>query len=274
MNDESLLAAVINEDTTEPDLVSTLTVLKQEQAANLEISETCDNGVDDNGSGTIATAYDEGCAPTTNTSANTTDTNTNTNTNANTTNTNTNANTTNTNTNASTTTPPASEICDIGADNSTEGTIASTSNEGCTPTTTTPVSDTCDNGIDNNVTDTTNGTTTIACTPPASDTCDNVIDNNVTDTINCPILEPTVVIDSAVDQLGNPLSPGDLISPQEVTFTFSTQTNETTQNLEEEGAQDYQYECALDEESFSSCNSPMTYEMEAGKHDFVVRLVS
>ena len=46
--------------------------------------------------------------------------------------------------------------------------------------------------------------------PPAPETCDNGIDNNVTGTINCPILEPTVVIESAVDEAGNSLSEDDL----------------------------------------------------------------
>ena len=87
-------------------------------------------------------------------------------------------------------------------------------------------------------------------------------------------MEPTVVIDSAVDQAGNALAPGDLISPQKVTFTFSAQANETIQNLEEEGPNDYEFECAVDDASFNSCSSPMTYTMEEGKHNFVVRLVS
>ena len=122
-------------------------------------------------------------------------------------------------------------------------------------------------------------TINVACTPPVSDTCVDGIDNNVTGTTNgtttvaCPILEPTVVIDSAVDQAGNALSPGDLISPQEVTFTFSAHASNTTEALEEEGQQDYEYECALDDESYSSCSSPMLYDMEAGKHNFEVRLV-
>jgi hypothetical protein len=85
---------------------------------------------------------------------NTTDSSTNSDTDTNTTDSSTNnianttdastnniANTTDANTNT-TTTPPASETCDIGADNSTVGTIASISNEGCTPITA-PVSDTC-----------------------------------------------------------------------------------------------------------------------------------
>jgi hypothetical protein len=279
--------------------------LKQE-TENALISETCGNNVDDNADGMIATSSDEGCAPTTtNTNAVITDISTNSDTNANTTDTtysDTNANTTDVNTNT-TTTPPASETCDIGADNSTDGTIASISNEDCTPTTA-PVSDTCDNGVDNNATDTTNGTTTVACTPPVSEPCVDGIGNNVTGTttvactppvsepcvdgignnvtgttngtttVACPLLEPTVVIDSAVDQAGNDLSPGDLISPQKVTFTFSAHASNTTESLAEKGPQGYVFECALDDESYSSCNSPMTYDMTAGKHNFEVRLVS
>jgi hypothetical protein len=83
---------------------------------------------------------------------------------------------------------------------------------------------------------------------------------------------PTVEIESAEDEEGELLSPGDTIAPGEVIFTFSAKTDETSLDSQE-NSQDYQYECALDGESFSSCNSPMTYEMEAGKHDFVVRLV-
>ena len=69
------------------------------------------------------------------------------------------------------------------------------------------------------------------------------------------------------------VTPGDLINPQEVTFTFSASESEAVQSGERTPV-DHQFECALDDESFSSCNSPMTYEMEAGKHDFIVRLVS
>jgi hypothetical protein len=81
-------------------------------------------------------------------------------------------------------------------------------------------------------------------------------------------LEPTVVIESAIDAAGNTLSPDDIISPQEVTFKFSVQGSETV--IEEA---DPQFECALDDESFNACSSPMTYLMEKGKHDFVVKLV-
>jgi hypothetical protein len=80
------------------------------------------------------------------------------------------------------------------------------------------------------------------------------------------------VINSAVGQTGNALSPGDLIAPQKVTFTFSAEANETSPAFEEEGPHDYQFECAVDDASFSTCSSPMTYDMELGKHNFVVRL--
>jgi hypothetical protein len=138
---------------------------------------------------------------------------------------------------------PTSQICNIGVDNSTNSTV---DQAGCTP----PAPEICDNGIDNNVTATINST------------------------INCPILDPTVVIESATDEVGNSLSPDDLIAPQKVTFTFSAQASETTQALEEGGPQTYEFECALDDESFTACSSPMTYEMEKGKHNFVVRLVA
>jgi hypothetical protein len=138
----------------------------------------------------------------------------------------------------------------------------------CTP----PVSDPCADGANTNVTDTTNNTT--ACTPPVSDPCADGANTNVTGTANidCPLVQPTVVIKSATDELGNSLSPNDIIAPQKVTFTFTAEANETSQAFEEEGPQDYQFQCALDHESFSSCNSPMTYTMEKGKHNFVVRL--
>jgi hypothetical protein len=207
--------------------------------------ETCGSGVENNPDDTTSTASDEGCTPTAiaSTSANstatvnsdTTITNTTNITSANSTDTSIN-NTTITNNN---TAAPPSPICNIGADNSTNGTIDQA-----------------------------------GCTLPTPETCDNGISTNNTGTINCPILQPTVVIESAVDEAGNALSQDDLIAPQKVTFTFSAQSNETTQNPEEQGSQDYQFECALDDEPFSACSSPMTYTMEKGTHDFVVRLVS
>jgi hypothetical protein len=76
------------------------------------------------------------------------------------------------------------------------------------------------------------------------------------------------VIESALDSAGNTLSPDDIISPQEVTFKFSVQASETA--IEEA---DPEFECAIDDESYDACSSPMTYLMEEGKHNFVVRLV-
>jgi len=70
------------------------------------------------------------------------------------------------------------------------------------------------------------------------------------------------------------LSPGELIVPQKVTFTFFAHANDTTQDLEEEGPPTYKFECALDDQSFSACSSPMSYSMDIGKHNFVVKLVS
>ena len=43
--------------------------------------------------------------------------------------------------------------------------------------------------------------------------------------------------------------------------------------FEEEGPNDYEFECAVDDASFNSCSSPMIYAMEEGKHNFVVKLV-
>ena len=165
-------------------------------------------------------------------------------------------------------TTPSLGTCDNGKDNNVTSTINSgVINVSCSP----PVSDPCGTGVDNNVTGTNNDT--IACSPPVS-TCTNGIDNNTNGTKICPILEPTVAIDSAVGQAGNALSPGDFISPQKVTFTFSAHASNTTESLAEKGPQGYVFECALDDESYSSCNSPMTYDMTAGKHNFEVRLVS
>ena len=97
ISDQTILENVINDETTDPGIVSNLVDLKQE-IENAPISETCDNNVDDNADGMIATVSDEGCAPTTtNTNAIITDTSTNSDTNTNTTDANTNSDT-NTNT--------------------------------------------------------------------------------------------------------------------------------------------------------------------------------
>ena len=139
-----------------------------------------------------------------------------------------------------------------------------------------PVSEICGNGVDD---DGDKAVDEEDCIAPAIEICDNQIDDDADGRIDiadedCLTVEPTVVIESAADEAGNSLSPDDIISPQEVTFQFSAQASETSPAFEEEGPQDYQYECALDDESFSGCSSPMTYAMEAGKHNFVVRLVS
>jgi hypothetical protein len=84
--------------------------------------------------------------------------------------------------------------------------------------------------------------------------------------INC--LYGQLYCGSALDAAGNTLSPDDIITPQEVTFRFSVQASETV--IEEA---DPQFECALDDESYNGCSSPMTYLMEEGRHNFVVRLV-
>ena len=230
INDESLLVAIIDDETTDPQVVANLAELKQE-TENVPISETCNNNIDNNPDGMITTTSEEQCTPTE--------------------------------------TLPPTESCGNGIDDNNDGV---TDEEQCTP----QVSEICGNGIDDNndgVTD------EEQCIVPPTEICDNQIDDDVDgkiDTIDedCSVFEPTVVIDSAVDEEGEPLSPGDLIAPQEVTFTFSAHGSETSQSFEVKSTQGHQFECALDDESFSSCSSPMTYGMEAGKHDFVVRLVS
>jgi hypothetical protein len=160
---------------------------------------------------------------------------------------------------------PVSEICGNGVDDNGDGTI---DEEGCTPPQ--PVSEICGNGVDDN------GDGTIdeeGCIPAPTEICDNQLDDDADGKIDiededCSLEQPIVVIESAVDAAGNTLSPDDIIIPQEVTFTFSVQASETV--IEEA---DPQFECALDDESFNACSSPMTYAMEEGKHDFVVKLV-
>jgi hypothetical protein len=147
-----------------------------------------------------------------------------------------------------------------------------TDEEECTP----PASEICGNGIDDNKDGVTDED---QCITVPTEICDNQIDDDIDGKIDtqdedCPIIEPTVLIESAVDEEGEPLSQGDLIAPQEVTFTFSAQANEKSQNSGVENRQDHQFECALDAGSFNECSSPTTYKLEQGKHDFVVRLVS
>ena len=79
---------------------------------------------------------------------------------------------------------------------------------------------------------------------------------------------PAVEIESAEDEEGEPLAQEDIIAPGEVTFTFSAKIDEIVEDTE----QSYEFECALDGESFNTCSSPQTVSMEDGKHTFVVRL--
>jgi hypothetical protein len=117
------------------------------------------------------------------------------------------------------------------------------------------------------------------CTVPPVEVCDNDIDDDAdgkiddTNEDDCPSIMPTVVIESAEDEEGEPLSQGDMIAPGEVTFTFTAETGETSVDSQE-NSQDLKFECALDGKSFSSCNSPETIKMDDGKHTFEVRLVS
>ncbi len=228
INDQSLLAIVISDETTDPGLVSTLSLIQQEQEQAPLTTETCGNQADDDGDGATD---EEDCTPTTSEST---------------------------------------EICGNQADDDGDG---ATDEEGCIPPQ--PVSEICGNGIDDNGD---GATDEEGCIPPPAEICDNQVDDDSDGKIDiededCIIVQPTVLIESAVDEEGNSLSSGDLIAPQEVTFKFSAQASETSQAFEEEGPQDYQFECALDDQSFIACNSPMTYVMEKGKHDFVVRLV-
>ena len=117
---------------------------------NAIITDTTNSDTNTNTTDTTNSDTNTNTTDATNSDTNTNTTDANTNNIANTTDANTNnmhtihANTTDANTNTNTTTsPPASETCDIGADNGTDGTIASTSNEGCTYYYA-PVSDTCE----------------------------------------------------------------------------------------------------------------------------------
>ena len=164
----------------------------------------------------------------------------------------------------------ATETCANEADDDGDGIV----DEDCAPSTL-PPTETCGNETDDD------GDGTIDeedCVIIQAEICDNGLDDDAdgkTDTADeddCSVILPAVVIKSAEDEEGEPLSRGDLIAPGEVTFTFSTEAGLTTQGSQAD-SQDYEFECALDDESFNLCSSPMTYEMEAGKHDFVVRLI-
>jgi hypothetical protein len=139
------------------------------------------------------------------------------------------------------------------------------------------VSEICSNGIDDNKDGVIDEE---ECTPPITEICDNQIDDDGDGKIDiededCAIVKPTVVIESATDEKGKSLSPGDLIAPGEVTFTFSSKPSEKETPLDsQENSQDYKFECSLDDESFNSCTSPEKVVIEDGKHTFVVRLTS
>ena len=164
-------------------------------------------------------------------------------------------------------TSPPTETCGNEADDDGDGTI---DEEDCVL----PPTETCGNEVDDD------GDGPIDeedCVVPPTEICNNELDDDAdgktdnADEDDCPAITPSVVITSAEDEEGEPLSPGDIIAPGEVTFTFS-QEGETTQTFEKEGSQNYEFECALDDEPFSSCTSPMTYALEVGKHNFVVRV--
>jgi hypothetical protein len=87
---------------------------------------------------------------------------------------------------------------------------------------------------------------------------------------DCSVILPAVVIESAEDEEGEPISQGDMIAPGEVTFTFAAESTHPTDS--EEISQSYSFECGVDGESFNSCSSPTTIKMKDGKHTFVVRL--
>jgi hypothetical protein len=244
---------LISDKSTDPEIVSTLVDLKSEQSQNPLTSETCGDNVENNLEGSATVASEGDCSSTSIAGAMATAGPT--------------ANSTTTDSNPSnSTTIINSNIANTDSiiSNTTTGNRTFTANS-----TTTEPSQICNGGANDN----TNSTIGDANCAPEPETCGHDTNNNVTG-VSCPTSQPVVVIDSAVDEAGNSLSQDDSIGPQKVTFTFSANVNETSENSGEQVTQDYQYECALDDESFSSCNSPVTYEMQAGKHDFTVRLVS
>jgi hypothetical protein len=261
LSDEPLLDMLINDKTTEPELVSTLLVVQEEQ--NSPLTETCGNQADDDGDGTID---EEECSPTT---LPPTETSTEICGNQ------ADDDGDGTIDEEECTLPPA-EICGNQADDDGDGTI---DEEECTL----PPAEICGNQADDD------GDGTIdeeECVLPTAEICDNGLDDDTdgkidsADEDDCPALMPAVAIESAQDVEGDSLSPGDQIAPGEVTFTFSAKPSESEGESEsetpldsQENSQDYEFECALDDGSFNSCNSPETVMIEdLGKHTFVVRL--
>ena len=243
-----MLKEVVDDNSTEPGLASSLTEIQEEQ--NQPATETCGNEADDDGDGTI----DENCPPListpTETCGNEADDDGD-----------------GTIDEEDCVVPPT-ETCGNEADDDGDGTI---DEEDCVV----PPTETCGNEADDD------GDGIVdeeECIVLPAEICDNELDDDAdgktddADENDCSGITPAVVIDSAEDEEGEPLSPGDIIAPGEVTFTFSTEAGLTPQDSQAD-SQDYEFECALDDESFNSCSSPMTYNMEEGKHDFVVRLV-
>jgi hypothetical protein len=161
------------------------------------------------------------------------------------------------------------ETCGNQADDDGDGTI---DEEECVV----PPTETCGNQADDD------GDGTIdeeECVVPPTEICDNGSDDDndgktdSADKADCPAVIPTVVIQSAKDQNGKTLSPGDTIAPGEVTFKFSAKSDETSTDSQE-NSQHLKFECALDGKSFDACNSPETVRMNEGKHTFEVKLVS
>ena len=167
--------------------------------------------------------------------------------------------------------PLTTETCGNQADDDGDGTI----DEDCNPTTLPPteLTETCSNQADDDgdgIVDEED------CVVPPAEICDNGLDDDAdgktddADGDDCSAIMPAVEIESAEDEEGEPLSQGDMIAPGEVTFTFSAKSTHETDA--QENSQSYSFECGVDGESFSSCSSPTTIQMEDGKHTFVVRL--
>ena len=248
LKDDSLLKEVVDDNTTDSGLASALTDIQEQQ--NQPAVETCANEADDDGDGMI----DENCPPLTSTPAETCGNSIDDDGDG-------------TVDEEECAVPPA-ETCGNSIDDDGDGTI---DEEECVV----PPAETCGNSIDDD------GDGTIdeeECVVPPTEICDNQLDDDVdgktdnADEEDCSAILPAVVIESAEDEEGEPLSQGDMIAPGEVTFTFSAKTNETSQS--HGNLQDYKFECALDGKSFNSCNSPETVKLTDGKYTFVVRLTS
>jgi len=277
LSDDSLIEEVINDKTTEADLASTLLVIKQEhEETDKEIDIVADSEeytlldeilndesllkdvISDNTTEAVlvSTLLDINQEPVQN--------------------------------------PSTTEICGNQADDDGDGTI----DEDCNPTTLPPteLTETCANQTDddgdgivdeedcvvppaetcaNQTDDDGDGIVDEEdCTVLPTEICDNDLDDDAdgktddADEDDCPAIMPAVEIESAEDEEGEPLAQEDIIAPGEVTFTFSAKIDEIVEDTE----QSYEFECALDGESFNTCSSPQTVSMEDGKHTFVVRL--